>query len=65
MGSTLDFSGGKSKNAGGLQGVLEPGANGANGANGAIFKSEVDSWQNGLRGGEDDPLVFSNPSHLA
>ena len=62
MGSTLDFSGGKSKNAGGLQGVLEPGANGANGA---IFKSEVDSWQNGLRGGEEDPLVFSNPSHLA
>jgi len=31
------------------------------------FKSEVDSWQAGLRGGEEaaekDPLVFSNPSY--
>lgn len=44
----------------GARGVLEPGANGANGAN---FKSEVDSWQHGLRGGEEDPLVFSNPSY--
>lgn len=30
------------------------------------LKSEVDSWQAGLRGGEEaaekDPLVFSNPS---
>ena len=39
-------------------GVLEP-------SHGPNFKSEVESWQANLRGGEDDPLVFSNPSNLA